>query len=556
MLLCGGCVKPFPILLVVSLVALAGRTTDPGRRTTIGAAKPACEQSPASPARLDAAVVDDRTGSALAARVQATDRCGRVIEIAGPPHAHVEYLGKRWCYVDGSFSLPLPKDGAEVEVWRGLETIPQKETIVPAAGQVVRRTFQLHRWIDTGRLGFVNGDIHAHVPLPVEAHLQMRAEDLNAVNLLAGEIGNLIPHFTGKADPVSTPGHEVYVAQEVRDWQMGHLTLLGLQKMVPGYPQVGGVLEDWVRPHWLMAHAMEATRAQGGMVVWSHFCNLPGAESPTAIAAGLVDAIELLTYDDPTHLPSHWGPWKNSGMSQGEFTTMRSMDLYYQYLNAGFFLPIAAGTDKMDIDIPLGSNRTYVPVEGKPDYAAWLAGVKAGRAYITNGPMLQFEVDGHAPGDRVNVAGARTVKARVTARSILPFATLEIVRNGEVVGHKTVFVKDNPPVNGVYSMEVERSVRLDASSWLAARGADDPDNKNRILPRGLSVFAHTDPVYFLRDGAKVREPASIRYLEKYVLGTIHWLKTGPPFANPADRDEAIARAEKALGVYRALLAGS
>ena len=44
-------------------------------------------------------------------------------------------------------------------------------------------------------------------------------------------------------------------------------------------------------------------------------------------------------------------------MSQGEFTVMRAMDLYYQYLNAGFRLPIGAGTDKMGEGIPVGSNR-------------------------------------------------------------------------------------------------------------------------------------------------------------------------------------------------------
>ncbi|MBE3097329.1 MAG: CehA/McbA family metallohydrolase [Planctomycetes bacterium] len=502
---------------------------------------------------LHADVVDDQTGRPLAARVRATDRDGRSVEIAGN-HAHVDYLSKRWCYVDGAFSIGIPEGGVQVEIWRGLETRPLQEKVAASSGRVVKKTFRLRRWTNTADEGYVNGDIHAHVPLPAEAHLEMRAEDLNAVTLLAGELGNLTPHFTGKTDPISTPGAEVMVAQEVRDWQMGHLTLLGLSKMVPGYPEVGGVLEDWVRPHWLMAHAMDAARAQAGMVVWSHFCNLPGAESPVAIAAGLVDAIELLTYDDPTHLPSHWGPWKNSGMSQAEFTTMRSMDLYYQYLNSGFQLPIAAGTDKMDVDIPLGSNRTYIPTAGgHQDYASWLAGVKAGKGFITNGPILRFDVDGRQPGDRVNFEAPRTATARVSAQSILPFATLEIMRNGEVVGHKTVFVKDNPPADGVYSMQVECSVTLDRSSWLAARVADDPDNKNRILPRGLSVFAHTNPVYFLRNGSKVREDASIRYLEKYVRGTIHWLETRPPFANPADRDEAVARAQKALAAYRALL---
>ena len=500
--------------------------------------------------RLDVAIVDGGDGRPLAARVRVNDACGRAIEIDGP-HDHADHLGARWCYVDGRLSVRVPDAGATIRVWRGLETRPVDERLEPLAGGPANRTIRLRRWVDTPREGWVSGDVHAHVPPPERAHLQMRAEDLQEATLLAGELGNLVPHFTGRLDPVSTPGAEVMVAQEVRDWQMGHLTLLGLKAMVPGYPQVGGVLEDWIRPHWLMAHAMEAAHAQGGLVFWSHFCNLPGAESPIGVAAGLVDGLELLTYDDPTHLPSHWAPWRNSGMPQAEFTTMRSLDLYYQYLNSGFQLPIAAGTDKMDDDIPLGSNRTYVPAAA--GYAGWLAGVKAGTGFITNGPILRFEVNGHRPGDRVAFDRPRTVRARVTARSILPFATLEIVRNAEVVGHKTVFVRDNPPADGVYSMQVECEVALDGSAWLAARVADDPDNKNRILPRGLSVFAHTNPIYFLHGGAAVREEASIRYLAKYARGTLHWLETRPPFGNPADLDEAIARARTALGVYERLL---
>jgi hypothetical protein len=506
-----------------------------------------------APTRLEGTIVGDETGKPLAARICATDDCGRTVEIQGE-HSHVEYLGKRWCYADDSFSLELPPRGVKLEIRRGLETRPLSAAVERSNNGSAARVFRLRRWTSMRDRGFTSGDIHAHVPLPGEAHRQMRAEDLNVLVLLAGEDNSQTPYFTGRLDPNSTPGHEIRVSQEVRDWQMGHLTLLGLPKLIPGYPYAGGVLESWVRPHWLMAHAMEQTHAQGGLVVWSHFSNLPGAESPIGVALGLVDGIELMTYDDPTQLPSHWGPWKNSGMPVAEFPVMRGMDLYYQYLNSGFPLPIAAGTDKMDVDIPLGSNRSYVPTRREAGYAEWIAGTKAGKGFITNGPLLDFDVDGNVPGDTIRFDTPRTVKARVVARSVLPFATLEIIRNGDVVGHKTVFVQDNPPIDGVYSMEVEAEVSLDRSCWLAARVADDPDNKNRILPRGLSVFAHTNPIYFLRGGAKVREEASIRYLERYVSGTLHWLRSAPPFTHPVDHDEAIRKSEQALAVYRALRA--
>ncbi len=510
--------------------------------------------------RLEARIVDDTTGEPSAARVAAVDREDKSVEIEGR-HAHVQYLDKRWCYVDGSFALKVPEGGASIEIRRGLETRPLSVTIAAKDSEkTLRRAFRLCRWIDMAGKGYVKGDIHAHLPAPKEAHAQMRAEDLNTLTLLHMADLEQPPAtndcFTGKLDTHSTPGCEIYVAQEVREWQMGHLTLLGVTSLVPGYPDHGGTLEHWKsRPHWDLMRALRATREQNGTVFWSHVCSLPGAELPVGIALGLVDGIELVTWNDPTQFPNHWGPWESSGFSQAEFPVMRAMDLYYQFLNAGFRLPIGAGTDKFGEEIPLGSNRTYARVKGEANYASWLAGVKAGTGFVTNGPMLELEVDGHQPGDVVEFQGARQIKARVTARSILRFSQLDILMNGRIVGHKIVPVTvlyGDPPKDGIWSMEVETEVELTQSSWLAARVMDHPDLKNRILPRDLSVFAHTNPVYFLKDGSKVREQPSIDYLRKYVEGTLHWLDTNPKFHNKQDAANARQAAQEALEVYRRL----
>ena len=493
-------------------------------------------------------IIDDQTGEQTAASVSITDTCGKVIHIDGNP-THVEYLGKHWCYTDGLFSFTAPANGVTIEVRRGPETLPIKRSL--KKGSRVQ-TIKLHRWVDMEQLGYLNGDIHIHTPFSQTAHLQMMAEDLDVLNILIGEDSVKNKQFTAKQDLASSPGHTIFVAQEVRDWQMGHLTLLGLSSLVPGYPKVGGTLESYKSPHWLMEHAMDETHRQGGMVVWSHYSNLPGAESAIAIALGKIDAIELMTYDDPTQLPSHWGPWKNSGMSMAEFPVLRGMDLYYQYLNAGFQLPIVAGTDKMADDIPMGSNRFYAYTKGGATYQTWLAAVKTGHGFITNGPMLTFDVDGHYPGEVIDFHETHKVHAKVTAQSILPFATIEIIANGWVKGHKTVFTADNPPVNGIYTLSVETDIELNKSSWIAARVAEDPDNKLRILPRGLSVFAHTNPVYFIKDGTRVKEEASILYLQKYVKGTIFWLQTNPSFHNPDDLPEALKAAGDAYDFYESL----
>jgi hypothetical protein len=511
----------------------------------------------AATSRLEGRILDDASGQPLAARVGITNLDGKFVEIRGK-HAHVQYLGKRWCYVDGAFSAEIPASGVGIEIRRGFETRPLSEAISgEGSGKPLRKDFRLRRWNNLGQKGYVNGDIHAHLPVPSEAHPQMRAEDLNALRLLhmADKDDDLpINHcFTGKLDRQSTSGHEIFVAQEIRDFQMGHLTLLGLTNLVTGYPDMGGGMEFWkCRPHWDLAPAMRAARAQNGVVFWSHVCSLPGEQLPVALALGLVDGIELITWNDPTQFPNHWEPWQWSGMSQAEFPIMCALDLYYQFLNAGFRLPVGAGTDKFGEEIPLGSNRTFARVDGQAGYASWLAAVKAGRSFVSNGPLLEFEADGHGPGDVIDFQGTRQVKARVTARSILPFNMLEIVLNGKPVGHLVKTMWSNAPVDGVFSMEVQTTVELQSSGWLAARVMDNPDLRNSILPRNLSVFAHTSPVYFLKDGRRVREEASITYLRKYVQGALHWLSTKPQFVRPEDLNNARKDAEKALQYYREL----
>jgi len=205
-----------------------------GMGLTLGCRAPAASAG----ARLEARVVDDATGAPLAARIAVTNPDGKFIEIDGK-HAHVQYLSKRWCYVDGSFTLAIPASGATIEIRRGLETLPLSATIPGgASGKATQKSFRLRRWIDMCRQGYFNGDMHAHLPAPAEAVGQMRAEDLNALTLytVADPEYHLPTNdsFTGRLDVHSTPDCQIRVGQEIQEWQMGHIGLVGLPHLVPG----------------------------------------------------------------------------------------------------------------------------------------------------------------------------------------------------------------------------------------------------------------------------------------------------------------------------------
>ena len=494
---------------------------------------------------LQGRIISAETGLPLAATVSVTSGNGLVINLDGE-HEYVYYLGKKRWYVDGTFNVTTKEDSLYIEIRHGLETYPINELIYLSDSVSKVKEFRLKRWIHMAKMGYYSGDSHVHFLETSSAHLQMRAEDLHVVNLLTSDFTYDIEKFTGKLDKVSTQDHLVYVGQEIRDWQMGHICLLGLKKIIQPYAPFGGhLISMGSNPNILLSPILKEAKEQNATSVWAHFSNLPGLESAIAIPLGLIDALELMTYDDPIKLPSHWTPWDYSGMSQIEFTVMRGMDLYYQYLNAGFRLPITAGSDKMGDNIPVGSNRHYVYLKGEATYDKWVEGLKSGQGFISNGPMLTFSIDDHLSGETIIFEGEKTVKVRVEAKSLLPFGRLEIIVNGKVVEWK--ILPDYWNKRDIYSLDIEVDVTLSESAWIAGRVTSQ--NTPGILPRNLTVFAHSNPVYFLQNEESVYVEKSVEYLKTYQKAVRNWIELFSNFGSKAEKDETwmyLEEAERAL----------
>src|SRR5207247_1066255 len=139
-------------------------------------------------------------------------------------------------------------------------------------------------------------------------------------------------------------------------------------------------------------------------------------ELPIEVALGKVDYLEVIGYSD--HLITS--------------------EIWYRLLNCGFRIPAAAGTDAFpnfaSLRGPPGLVRTFVRAGPTLDHRGWLAGLKAGRTFVSNAPLLEFAVAGHGVGDEIRVqAGTHSLKAVVRMRSNVPVDHLEIVGNGTVV---------------------------------------------------------------------------------------------------------------------------
>ncbi len=98
------------------------------------------------------------------------------------------------------------------------------------------------------------------------------------------------------------------------------------------------------------------------------------------MALGKVDYLEVMGYSD--HLITS--------------------EIWYRLLNCGFRLPAGAGTDAFpnfaSLRGPPGLVRVFVRSGSVLDHRRWLAGLKAGRTFVTNAPLLEFSLAGRAIG--------------------------------------------------------------------------------------------------------------------------------------------------------------
>ena len=256
----------------------------------------------------------------------------------------------------------------------------------------------------------------------------------------------------------------------------------------------------------------EEAKHIGGTTVWCH--NGGGMEAPVAVALGHVDAFNA-----------------GDGLDA-------DYERYYALLNCGFRLPLSSGTDWWIYD----HNRVFAQIEGGNfTYESWLAALRAGRTFVSNGPLVDFLVNGKAPGATIETEGRLRIQARAISR--LPFDRLEIVHDGEIVAAQ--------PANDLGEASIEREVPLPHGGWLAARVAS-----NTKTQAGYKIFAHSSPVYVRVAGTPSRRAESAGIFIDEIEDSVRFIGKNYRFAKDADRALALGRFESARQHYAKLAAGA
>ncbi|MBM3773659.1 MAG: hypothetical protein FJW37_00675 [Acidobacteria bacterium] len=503
-----------PVLGAGSLLApLAGQRPDAG-----------------APAVLRGALRDGATGKPVAAKIRVTDvLSGEAFLPAGAVRTMPKRApgARHYFYARGAYEIAMPPGRYQIEVVRGIcheAAIGHAEL----GGGIHRRLdFDVPVLRDLQASGWYSGNTHTHYHLEIDENPDDRlrlvppAEALD-VSVISYLIRSDSPYITnrypvGRLPDFSRDGTLMDMGEEARNNKTfgeigyGHCLFLNIPRLVEpvstGLLSRDGKAPDFPTLSMLCAEA----RRLGGTTVWCH--NGAGMEMPVAAALGDVDAYNLADGLDADY------------------------KRYYRLLNCGFRLPASSGTDWWIYD----HNRVFVKVEGPFTYDAWIAGLRAGRTFVSNGPLLELTVNGQGPGATLNAAETLKVSARAISR--LPFERLEIVQDGEVVAEQSAA--------GGREARIERELAAARGGWLAARAAGGSKTH-----ANYTVFAHTSPVYYRVEGAPARSAEAAGAMIDEIEASMRFVRKNYRFAKDADRALALGRFEQGRQVYGKIAAAA
>jgi TolB protein len=444
----------------------------------------------------------------------------------------------------GKSELTVPAGRVDIEVMKGFEYKFEKRTLQVAADQ--RATLTVH--LDPLRIPqgtntqWVSGDVHVHMNYAgsyrnTPKHLveQAAAENLAIVQDLVVNKEQRIPdigYFRTTPDPASTATNLLLHSQEFHTSYWGHLGLLNLTQnlLLPGYAAYPGTAAASLVP--TNADVADLAHAQQALVGYVHpFDTVPDPakdtslrdELPVDVALGKIDYIEVVGFSDHKS----------------------TADVWYRLLNCGFRLPAAAGTDAManyaSLRGPVGLNRVYAEVPSGPlDIKPWLASLKQGKTFATNGPLLGFTLGGHKLGDEINLpAGEQSLEFTASLRSIVPIDHFEIVCNGKVARDlKLNASRDAADIRG--------TLPISRSGWCLLRAwSDHPEHP--ILD--AYPYATTSPIYISMLNTSPKPKEDTDYFIAWIDRLISAAESNQDWNKPAEKSSVLKMLNYARMVY-------
>jgi hypothetical protein len=384
-------------------------------------------------------------------------------------------------YTVGTSVVSLPSGMYQLKLRKGPEYRLQERKIRIQSSETTKLTVEMSRWINMPEQGWYSADGHLHIARPVKElnpfiSKCMQAEDIHVANLLQWGIQrrfhNALQYAFGEDGLYREEDYIVATGQEnPRTHFRGHAIILG-----------GKTAIDFPEAYLIYQLFWEEADRQGALKGYGHFGMSEGAQYglPIDLPGQRLNFLEVLQFDHGVY------------------------DVWYDILNFGFRMTPTAGTDYPCADATPGRERFYTKVEPPLSFEAWLEGVRKGRTFVTNGPILDFRINGKEIGDEVTLKKPGSVHLEGHARfdpkrDVVD--RLEVIVNGEPVAS---FARRGDAEEVAFELPYE----VQESSWIALRATgrkmDEAIGSHPPFPKffGPTSLAHTAPIYVTIQGGR------------------------------------------------------
>jgi hypothetical protein len=204
---------------------------------------------------------------------------------------------------------------------------------------------------------------------------------------------------------------------------------------------------------------------------------------PLWLASGKVDSIGIANNHmcrSQMYPGEAWGKPRDTKRLPDPFGNGQwTQEIYYHLLNSGLRVPPSAGSASGVLSNPVGYNRVYVHTGERMDYEVWWKNLKAGRSFVTNGPLLLVRADDKLPGEVFELKTPKNISLDVQLISRDHVPRIEIIQNGDVV--------QTLECSNTREQKLTAELSVSRSGWFLVRAiADNPQTFR---------FASTAPFY-------------------------------------------------------------
>ncbi|HUQ90612.1 MAG TPA: CehA/McbA family metallohydrolase [Bryobacteraceae bacterium] len=469
-----------------------------------------------------------------------------------PEHAYQRMSSRSergdFFYASGGFVVDVPPGKIRVEAVRGNEFQPAVQEAEIRAGALTEVRLAPKRIVHPNASGWYSGNDHIHMNYggnlrntPENLMMMAGAEWLNVTGAKIANKDHRIfdrQYYTPGVHKLSTRDHLLSFGQEYRPPFHGHLNFINLTRhlispFITGYEGSGveslypsntdvfqvaskqGAIGGYAHP-W-----MEDPEGNDWMAVVAHGGNVAARAFPVDLALGSFAYLEVLTR---SALFTHTAP------------------VWHRALNCGFKVTASAGEDSilnLNATAVMATTRVYAYLGAGLSWNAWVEAIRAGRTFVTNGPLLQFEVNGQIAGGEIHLPEAGgNVNVIAQLETAVPVDQLEMFWNGRPI--ETVAVGRD-----ARSLRLEKILPVKESGWLTlrARGAASHPIEEEY------IVAETSPVYVYAGNRPIRSKADAEYFIRWIDGIAKHAQGHTGWRSDEERKHVMAQFAEARAIF-------